>query len=190
MSKERLLALFVFAGLILGLVAGIYFYRSNRGPSREETAAFLAEYIGKIAEGDLSGARDMMTDDTRFLLRDPGTVLGETMYRMLSLRSTENILPEGDGIYTADVVLNGPDRLKITAKAGILFGERAAEEGPAEDADRRMAEIYEEILAREDLPMLDSFCLVRLEFQNGKLLIRGDEALQQALEGGISLSPQ
>ena len=68
---------------------------------------------------------------------------------------------------------------------GILFGEKVVAEGPAEDPDQMLADIYAEILARDDIPMLDNFLIIRLENQNGQLLIHGDQTLQQALEGNI-----
>ena len=39
------------------------------------------------------------------------------------------------------------------------------------------------ILAREDLPMADRFCVVRLVNRNGRLLIHADETLSRAIEG-------
>jgi len=184
MSKKQVLLLFVSAGLILAAVLGVYFYRSNLGPSRAEVSALLSAFTEKIASGALDEARQLMTEDTRALLRDPGTQLGETVYRELKLKSIDSVRSEGGGPYTADVVFTTPDTMKIMTKAGMLFAEKAAEEGPAEDPDQAIANIYTEILSRDDLPTIDNFCVVRLELQNGRLLIRGDAALQQALEGG------
>ena len=42
---------------------------------------------------------------------------------------------------------------------------------------------YDEILVREDLPMADRFCVVRLVNRNGKLLINADETLSRTIEG-------
>ncbi len=183
MTKRRILILFLFAGLILASVIGVSVYQTHLGASQEEIRAVLTEFIDRVRSGDMNGARDLLTEETRSLLRDPGTSLGRAVYRNLSLQSVENIMEEGGSLYTADVILSAPDTLKIMASAGILFGERTVENGPAEDADRLMEEIYDEILARDDLPMLDHFCVIRLELRNGKVLIRADEALQQALEG-------
>ena len=177
--------MFAAAGLIFALIAGVYVYQTFREPSQNEISEFLAEFTEKVASGDLAAARKMMTEDTRSLLRDPGTALGMTVYRNLSLKSVDHVFTEGTGLYAADTVLTAPDTMKIMTKAGILFGERITEEGPADDPDQMIAAIYDEILAREDLPMMDQFCVIRLELQNGKLLIRADEQLQQALEGGI-----
>lgn len=183
MTKKHLMITFLAAGLILALVTGVYVYQTHRAPSREEIETLLQEFTERIASGDLSGARELLTEESRSLLRDPGTALGETIYCELRLKSVENILTEGSGIYTADVILTTPDTLKIMTRAGILFGERVTEEGPAEDPDRLMSEIYDEILSRDDLPMLDHFCVVRLMVRNGKPLIHADETLRRVLEG-------
>ncbi len=185
MTKKSILILFTAAGLILAVILGVYFYRSNLGPTKENVVALLQAFTEKIAAGDPDGARGLMTADTREFLRDPQTLLGETIYRNLKLRSVDSIFTEGGGNYAADVVLTMPDTLKITAKAGLLFGEKVAEEGPADDPDQAITEIYEEILSRDDLPMIDSYCVVRIVMQDGKLLIRGDETLQKTLEGNI-----
>ena len=186
MSKKRILILFAAAGLVLAVVLGAYFYRSNLGPSQNEIVSLLNDFIGKIAAGDLDGARKLMTEETRGLLREPGTILGETVYRDLKLKSIESVYNEGSGGYAADVILTTLDTLKIMAAAGILFGEKVAETGPANDADQMMAEIYSEILSRDDIPMIDNFCVIRMEMRNGQLLILGGEGLQKALEGGIT----
>ena len=183
MTKKHLLITFLAAGLILALIAGVYVYQIHRTPSREEVASLLTAFTEKIASGDTGGARELLTEETRSLLRDPGTALGETVYRNLSLRSVENILIEGGGTFAADVILTTPDTLKIMTKAGILFAERVTDEGPSEDPDQLMSAIYDEILEREDLPMLDHFCVVRLEIRSGKLLIRADDTLRRIIEG-------
>lgn len=183
MTKKHLMITFLAAGLILALVIGVYMYQTHRAPSGEEIVTLLTEFTERIASGDTEGARELMTEESRGLLRDPGTALGETIYRELSLISVDNILTEGGSSYTADVILRTPDTLKIMTKAGILFAERVTEEGPAEDPDGLMAEVYDEILSREDLPMIDHFCVVRLEIQNGKLRISSDDTLRRAIEG-------
>ena len=188
MAKNHMLIIFIAAGLVLAVVLGAYFYRSNLGPSQSEFVSLLNEFVEKIAAGDFDGARELMTEETRGMLREPGTVLGETVYHKLKLKSIDSIYNEGNGGYAADVILTVPDTLKIMTKAGILFGERAAESGPVEDPDHAMAEIYEEILSRDDIPMIDNFCVIRMEMRGGKLLVLGDAALQKALEGGVSES--
>ncbi len=189
MMKTRLLILFAAAGLILASVTGVYIYQTYREPSENEIIALISDFTAKIASGDFAGARELLTEDTASLLRDPGTALGRTVYENLSLKSVDHVFTEGRGFYAADVILTTPDVLKITAKAGILFGERITEEGPAADPDALIAGIYDEILARGDLPLTEHFCVVRLELQNGKLLIRADEQLRQALEGGSVPAP-
>ena len=183
MTKKHLLITFLAAGLILALIAGVYVYQMNLAPSREEIEVLLTSFTERIASGDISGARELLTEESKGLIRDPGTALGKTIYRELSLKSVENIMTEGNGTYTADVILTSPDTLKIMTKAGILFAERITEEGPAEDPDQLLASIYDEILAREDLPMTDRFCVVRLVNRNGKLLINADETLSRIIEG-------
>ena len=183
MTKKHLMILFLAAGLILALIAGVYVYQTHRAPSREEIETLLTEFTERIASGDLSGARELLTEESRGLLRDPGTALGETIYRELRLKSVDNILTEGGDIYTADAILTTPDTLKIMTRAGILFAERVTEEGPAEDPDQLMSDIYDEILSRNDLPMIDHFCVVRLIIQNGKLRISLDETLRRVIEG-------
>lgn len=175
--------LFIFAGLILALAAGVYMYQLNRPPGTEEVTDLLRTFITRIAERDLQGARDLMTPETAHLLRDPGTELGETVYRNLSLISAENVMMAGEKTLSADVILNTPDTLRIMAKAGQLFAEQVTENGPAEDPDAAMTEIYAEILARDDLPMISQFLIVRLSYAGGPLRIIGDDALQTALEG-------
>ena len=187
MTKTRLLILFAAAGLILASIVGAYVYQTWREPSQSEIVGLITDFVGKIASGDLPGARALLTDDSASLLRDPGTTLGRTVYAGLSLKSVDHVYTEGRGFYAADVILTAPDAAKITAKAGILFGERITEEGPAEDPDALIEEIYDEILNREDLPMLDQFCVIRLEVHGAKLLIRADEQLQKAVEGGVPL---
>ena len=183
MTGKHLLITFLAAGLILALIAGVYVYQMNLAPSRDTIEALLTSFTERLASGDVSGARELLTEESRGLIRDPGTALGKTIYRELSLKSVENIMTEGSGMYTADVILTAPDTLKIMTKAGILFAERITEEGPAEDPDQLLASIYEEILAREDLPMADRFCVVRLVNRNGRLLIHADETLSRAIEG-------
>ena len=185
MKKKSILILFAAAGLILAVILGVYFYRSNLGPTNAEIHALIQNFIEKIAAGDTNAARALMAEDTRVFLRDPQTLLGETIYRNLKLKSIDSIFTEGGGSYAADVILTMPDTLKITAKAGLLFGEKVAAEGPADDPDQAIAEIYEEILARDDIPMIDSYCVIRFVMQDGELLIRGDETLQKTLEGNI-----
>lgn len=185
MSRGRLLLLFLAAGLILAVVLGVYFYRSNLSPNQDDVTALLQKYTESISSGEYESARQMMTEETRSMLRDPGTILGETVYRNLKLKSVDRVYREETGGYAADVILTAPDTLKIMTKAGILFGEKVAAEGPADDPDQMLADIYAEILARDDIPMLDNFLIIRLENQNGKLLIHGDQTLQQALEGNI-----
>ena len=186
MAKNRIMIIFIAAGLVLAVVLGAYFYRSNLGPSQSEIVSLLNSFMEKIAAGDLDGARKLMTEETRGMLRQPGTILGETVYRELKLKSIESIYNEGSGGYAADVILSVPDTLKIMSTAGILFGEKVAEVGPADDADQMMTEIYSEILRRDDIPMIDNFCVIRMEMRNGELLILGDKGLQKALEGGIT----
>ena len=186
MAKNRTMILFIAAGLVLAVVLGAYFYRSNLGPSQSEIVSLLNNFMEKIAAGDLDGARKLMTEETRGTLRQPGTILGETVYRELKLKSIESVYNEGSGGYAADVILSVPDTLKIMSTAGILFGEKVAEVGPADDADQMMTEIYTEILSRDDIPMIDNFCVIRMEMRNGQLLILGDKGLQKALEGGIT----
>lgn len=186
MAKNRIMIIFIAAGLVLAVVLGAYFYRSNLGPSQSEIVSLLNNFMEKIAAGDLDGARKLMTEETRGMLRQPGTILGETVYRELKLKSIESIYNEGSGGYAADVILSVPDTLKIMSTAGILFGEKVAEVGPADDADQMMTEIYSEILSRDDIPMIDNFCVIRMEMRNGQLLILGDKGLQKALEGGIT----
>ena len=70
------------------------------------------------------------------------------------------------------------------AKAGQLFAEQVTENGPAEDPDAAVAEIYDELLARDDLPLLPQFLIVRMVRNGGSLRIVGDAALQSAVEGG------
>ena len=188
MAKNHMLIIFIAAGLVLAVVLGAYFYRSNLGTSQGEFVSLLNEFVEKIAAGDFDGARELMTEETRGMLREPGTVLGETVYHKLKLKSIDSIYNEGNGGYAADVILTVPDTLKIMTKAGILFGERAAESGPVEDPDHAMAEIYEEILSRDDIPMIDNFCVIRMEMRGGQLLVLCDAALQKALEGGVSES--
>ena len=188
MNKNRLLFFFITAGLLLALVLGIYFYQANLGPTQAEVVSLLQSFTDKINAGKMDEARSLMTEDTRSLLRDPGTVMGETIYRKLRLKSLENIYTEGGNSYTADVVFRVPDSLKIMLKAGELMEQRTAGEESEEDAAQMLAEIYTEILSREDLPEIDRFCVIRLKMQNRQLLIDGDEYLQQALEGGSAES--
>ena len=183
MTKRRILFFFLMSGLILAAVIGVSVYQSHIGPSEEEVTAVLTTFIDRIRIGDMNGARNMLTEETRSLLRDSGTSLGRSVYRNLSLKSADNVMEEDKDVFRVEVILNAPDTLKIMAAAGIMFGERIVENGPEEDADGLMEAIYDEILSRNDLPMMDHFCAVRLELRDGRLQIRADEALQQALEG-------
>lgn len=183
MTHKRILFFFILAGLILAAILGFYFYRSNLAPSREAVESLLQEFIETVAAGDLSKARNLMTEESAVLLRGPGTLLGEKTYQSLRLKKIENIYTQGNNSYTADITLTTLDTLKVMVKAGQLFGEQIAENGPADDPDQAMADIYSEILSRDDLPLIDNFCIIQMEMRNGKLLIKGDTALQQALEG-------
>ena len=183
MTHKRILFIFLLAGLILAAILGFYFYRSNLGPTGEAVENLLQEFTGAIASGDLPKARSLMTAESAAYLRDPGTLLGEKVYESLKLKTVENIYALGNNLYTADVTLTTLDTLKVMAKAGQLFGEQVAENGPTDDADQTMADIYTQILSREDLPLIDTFCVVRLEMRNGQLYIIGDTALQRVLEG-------
>ena len=183
MTHKRILFFFILAGLILAAVLGSYFYHSNLGPTHEVMEDLLREFTEAIADGDLQKARSLMTPETAVCLRDPGTLLGEKVYRSLKLKAVENIYTQDKNVYTADVTLTALDTLKVMAKAGQLFGEQIAENGPTEDPDQAMADIYTQILSREDLPVIDTFCVVRLEMRSGNLYIIGDAALQRVLEG-------
>lgn len=183
MTKTRLMIFFIIAGLLLALVLGIYFYRANLGPTQAEVVRLMQSFTEKIAAGKLDEARTLMTEETRALLRDPGTAMGKTIYRGLKLVSVENIYRERGNAYTADIILRSPDSLKIMLKAGELMTERSKGEETEGNADQALAEIYAEILSRDDLPEIDRFCVIRLEMRNGQLLIAADAALQQALEG-------
>lgn len=188
MTEKRILFLFLAAGLILATVLGIYFYRSNLGPTRDEVDDLLREFTKNIASGNYEDARALMTEESRGLLREPGTLLGEVVYQKLRLKTVENIYSEGNGSYAADVVLSVLDTLKVRTKAGLLFGEQVTESGPVEDPDQALSEIYSEILSRDDLPVIDSFCVIRLEMHNGHLYIKGDTVLQQVLESNSEIS--
>ncbi|MBQ6504101.1 MAG: hypothetical protein IJI57_09345 [Flexilinea sp.] len=183
MSHKRILFFFILAGVILAAILGFYFYRTNLGPDRETVEKTLQEFTDAIAAGDLQKARSLLTPETASYLRDPGTELGEKVYASLKLKTVENIYEQGNNLYTADVTLTALDTLKVMAKAGQLFGEQIAENGPTDDADQAMSDIYSQILFREDLPLIDTFCVVRLEMRNGQLFIIGDTALQRVLEG-------
>ncbi len=183
MTHKRILFFFILAGLILAAVLGFYFYRSNLGPSGEAVEKALREFTSAIADGDLQKARSLMTPESAAFLRDPGTLLGEKVYESLKLKTVENIYSLGNNLYTADVTLTTLDTLKVMAKAGQLFGEQVAENGPINDPDQAMSVIYTQILSREDLPLIDTFCVVRMEMRNGQLFIIGDTALQRVLEG-------
>lgn len=183
MTHKRILFFFILAGLILAAVLGFYFYRSNLGPTGAAVETLLKEFTEAIAAGDLQKARSLMTPETAAYLRDPGTLLGEKVYQSLKLKTVENIYAQGNNIYTADVTLTAVDTLKIMAKAGQLFGEQIAENGPTEDPDQAVADIYSDLLSRDDLPVIDTFCVIRLEMRNGHLFVIGDTALQRVLEG-------
>ena len=185
MTQKQMLLIFTLAGVILAVILGVYFYRSNLGPGQDEAAVLLTNFTECIAAEKLDKARTLMTEETRAMLRDPGTELGRKVYQNLRLKTVDKLYSEGNNVYTADVILVTLDTLKVMAKAGLMFGERVAEQGPADDPDQVMADIYAEILNRDDLPLIDSFCVIRLELRNGKLQIIGDKALQQALEGNL-----
>ena len=183
MTHKRILFFFILAGLILAAVLESYFYRSNLGPTHEAMEDLLREFTEAIADGDLQKARSLMTPETAAYLRDPGTLLGKKVYQSLKLKTIENIYTQGKNVYTADVTLTALDTLKVMAKAGQLFGEQIAKNGPTDDPDEAMADTYTQILSREDLPVIDTFCVIRLEMRNGNLYIIGDTALQRVLEG-------
>lgn len=183
MTHKRILFFFILAGMILAAVLGFYFYRSNLGPTGEAVETLLQKFTESIAAGDFQKARNLMTPETAVFLRDPGTLLGEKVYQSLKLKTVENIYTQGNNIYTADVTLTTLDTLKVMAKAGQLFGEQIAENGPTDAPDQAMVDIYTQILSREDLPLIDTFCVVRLEMRSGNLYIIGNAALQRVLEG-------
>lgn len=188
MTKNRILLLFIAAGLILALVLGFYVYRTNRPPAVSDAEELLQAFINRITNGGTAGARELMTAETAHLLRDPVTDLGRTVYRNLTLVSVDNVFISGEKTLSAYVILSTVDTLTVMTKAGLLFAEQAAENGPAEDPDAVMAEIYKTILSREDLPMAEQFLIIRMSYADGNLRIIGDETLQRALEGSSAES--
>ena len=51
MSRGRLLLLFLAAGLILAVVLGFYFYRSNLSPNQDDVTALLQKFTESISSG-------------------------------------------------------------------------------------------------------------------------------------------
>jgi len=188
MTKKHILIIFLTAGLVLGLAAGIFFYRSAKVPSADEAAALLQTFVEQIAAGNLKTARGLMTEETASMLRDPGTALGEAVYHSLMLKTVDNVRYGADQSLNLEVILTTLDTLKISGKADLLFDERSADS--AVDPDELIADIYDEILSRDDLPLIDSFCIIRMSYAGGTLRIVGDESLQQCLENTVSASTQ
>ena len=185
MSRNRILILFTAAGLILAAVIGVFVYQTFRAPSEAEIRAVISDFIADITAGDLESARELMTMDTRSMLYDPITLLGETIYRNLKLKTIDEIRRIDEKTYTADVILNAPDSLTITSKALEILFSRFDGPSSISETDRKLAGIYEELLSREDLPMMDYYCVFTLKVENGKLLIRADNNLVNTLEGNI-----
>ena len=57
MTQKQMLLIFILAGVILAVILGVYFYRSNLGPSQGEFVSLLNEFVEKIAAGDFDGAK-------------------------------------------------------------------------------------------------------------------------------------
>ena len=74
MTKRNLLFLFVCAGLIFALIAGVYVYRLNRPPGPEEAQELLRTFIGRILRLEFSNPKVRRTwqDDMRALARAYG----------------------------------------------------------------------------------------------------------------------
>ena len=75
MTGKHLLITFLAAGLILAVIAGVYVYQMNLAPSREAIETLLTSFTERLASGDVSGARELLTEESRGLIRDPGTAL-------------------------------------------------------------------------------------------------------------------
>lgn len=187
MSGKRILLLFMIAGLILAAVFGIYFYRAYRPADAAEAEELLRTFLTHINRGELPEARDLMTPGTENFLRDPGTALGERIHSSLSLHSFGNFTRGEDQVLTAEITLRMLDTLSITVEAQAAYSARTAENGPADDPDQVMADIYEEILSRDDLPLYDHSLTVSMIRESGTLKIIGDPILQKALEGYVDV---
>lgn len=180
MSKERrILLTFLCAGLILGAVAAVFVYNRVKAPDADEVMALAQRFTGSLNAGNVQSAAELLTPDTRGLLKSPANALGSAVYRGLLVKSVDHVYNEGGNQYSADVVFTGPDTFLIMAKAAQIAAERETDE---------LEPIYEEILARDDLPQIDSFCIVRLERIGGTLLIAADETLINTLEGNPAAS--
>ena len=110
MAKNHMLIIFIAAGLVLAVVLGAYFYRSNLGPSQGEFVSLLNEFVEKIAAGDFDGARELMTEETRGMLREPGTVLGETVYHKLKLKSIDSFYEKTNSVIRIAPYIREPPR--------------------------------------------------------------------------------
>ena len=180
MSKERRILLgFLIAGLILGTIAAVIVHNAVKAPDADEVMALMQRFTGYLNAGDIQHAAELLTPSTRELLKSPANALGEAVYKGLKVKTVDHVYNEEGSTYSADVTFTGPDTFLIMAKAAEIAASRETED---------LDPIYDEILARTDLPEIDSFCVVRMERIGGTLLIAADETLINTLEGNVTAS--
>ena len=180
MSKERrILLIFLCAGLLLGTIAAVFVYKRVKAPDADEVMALMQRFTGYLNAGNIQSAAELLTPDTRGLLKSPANALGAAVYSGLLVKAVDHVYNEEGSKYSADVTFTAPDTFRIMAKAAQIAAERETDE---------LDPIYEEILARDDLPQIDSFCVVRLERVGGTLLIAADETFINTLEGNPAAS--
>lgn len=183
MSKKYLVIFFVI-GLAAALIVGLLVYESSLTPSGENAEQLIRDFVSTIAEGDLSKARSFLTTEGQAELRNPTNALSEAAYRELKIVSIDNLTAIGNDGWVADVTLQTIDTLQVMAKANTEFWQKLSENGDTE-ADAMLEEIYETLIARDDIPTISSFCIMTLTQENGELKIVPDEKLINAIEGNI-----
>ena len=189
MNKKRFL-IFLLAGLVLALILGVLVYwatlENRQGADPERV---FRSFITEINAGNMTAARGMLTKDSRDSLRNPSTALGKAVYHSLKIGSIENIIPVEEKDWMADVTLQTLDTLQVMSKANVDYWEwlsESTEKPNVETQNRKLADIYDQLLARDDLPLYTYFCIVTFQDEDGTLKIQADAKLIQALEGNLT----
>lgn len=187
LNKEKI-SIAVILLIVFAIIGGFLLFQ-NQVPDTENTIrSLITDFFKALSDGNLTQARAFLTESKRSSLLNPYTALSEAVYREFKLLSVGNIFQDANGIWFADVNLSTLDTMQIMVKADTLFNEKLALDPTLDETaqDEALEAIYEELLAREDLPKKDQLLILMLKEENGTLRIDPDETAQAILSGNIS----
>ena len=178
-----LLVLMVFA-----VAGGLYLGGQHTARPEDAVKEIVTDFFSSLSEGNLARARGFLVKDKRETLKAPYSALSEAVYREFSLISVENVVADGENAWLADVNLRLLDTLPIMTKADFMFFESLAQQPDLDDQaqDALLEKIYEDLLARDDLPFQEKFALVSVCLEDNALRIDPDENFCSVLEGNIT----